>query len=136
MKSLLENTKKIGKYLKYQRGKLDLSLSDLSEKTGLTSAYLSRLERGEYRSMSLKTLHRLADALGMSLVELLTKGQVLQNTNSLPSLTYYLKERYQLPPSAIGDVRLFLEFVTKKYAKEIRLMQKQHSQYWKKPNSK
>lgn len=41
-----------------------MSLADLSEKTGLTKSYLSKIERGERRG-SAKSARVIADALGV-----------------------------------------------------------------------
>lgn len=122
----------VGDYIKYQRQKRHLSLAQLAKSTDLTPAYLSRLEHGTYQSLTITTLTKLATALEMSIVDLLYKAGIVEDKNPLPSLEYYLKEKYQLPSLAIDDVILFLEFVKKKYKAEIEDMKDAHKEYWKK----
>jgi len=59
-----------GRYLKAQRQFSDLSLRELGRMTNLSNAYLSQLERGLHEP-SLRVLRALADALGISLEQLL-----------------------------------------------------------------
>ena len=49
------------------RERLGLSLTDLSERTGLTRAAISRLENGWNLNPTLETLYRYAEALGVGL---------------------------------------------------------------------
>ena len=53
-----------------------MSLADLSEKTGLTKSYLSKIERGERRG-SAKSARVIADALGVD-VNYITEGNAYQ----------------------------------------------------------
>lgn len=125
-------TSLVGDYIKYQRQKRHLSLAQLAKSTDLTAAYLSRLEHGTYQSLTVTTLTKLAGALEMSIVDLLFKAKIIEDKNPLPSLEYYLKEKYQLPSEAIDDIELFLEFLKKKYKTEIENMKDAHKEYWKK----
>jgi DNA-binding Xre family transcriptional regulator len=49
---------------KEERRRLNLSLADLSERTGMDQAALSRLENGKQANPTLETLSRVAAALG------------------------------------------------------------------------
>jgi DNA-binding Xre family transcriptional regulator len=53
---------------KEERRRLNLSLADLSERTGMDQAALSRLENGKQANPTLDTLSRVAAALGKRLV--------------------------------------------------------------------
>ena len=53
---------------KEERRRLNLSLADLSERTGMDQATLSRLENGKQANPTLDTLSRVATALGKRLV--------------------------------------------------------------------
>ena len=53
--------------LRETRERMGLSLTDLSERTGLTRAAISRLENGWNLNPTLETLYRYADALGVGL---------------------------------------------------------------------
>lgn len=63
----------LGKRLKKRRTELNLSLRDLAEKTNLTASFLSQLERGVVNS-SLKSLQKIADALGVQLLYFLAES--------------------------------------------------------------
>jgi transcriptional regulator with XRE-family HTH domain len=60
-----------GHRLRRWRTDRDLTLRDVSEKSGLSIAYLSDLERGKLANPTLDTLTALAGALGLSLNMLL-----------------------------------------------------------------
>jgi len=51
--------------IKQERGRLELSLADVAERSGLDKAFLSRLENGKVLNPTLSTLWRYADAVGM-----------------------------------------------------------------------
>jgi ribosome-binding protein aMBF1 (putative translation factor) len=53
--------------LKHDRERLGLSLAQVSERSGLDVAFLSRLENGKIGNPTLATLSRYADALGRSI---------------------------------------------------------------------
>ena len=61
---------KFSKNLKILRSQCNISQETLAFKTGLTSQYISLLERGE-RNPTLLTLHKLAEALGVDVCELI-----------------------------------------------------------------
>jgi transcriptional regulator with XRE-family HTH domain len=63
-------TERFGKRMRQLRQEQGLSQMDLSEKTGMEQAFISRLENGKAEA-SLGTLDRLATALGLSLSQLL-----------------------------------------------------------------
>jgi len=53
--------------LRERRESMGLSLTDLSERTGMTRAVISRLENGWNLNPTLETLFRYTEALGMDL---------------------------------------------------------------------
>jgi len=60
----------LGALLRAQRRAADLTLRDLSERTKVSNAYLSQLERGLHEP-SLRVMRQLAEALGIPLETLL-----------------------------------------------------------------
>jgi ribosome-binding protein aMBF1 (putative translation factor) len=54
--------------LKAERRRAGLSLAELSERTGIDKAYLSRLETFQQANTTVETLRRVAEALGKELV--------------------------------------------------------------------
>jgi transcriptional regulator with XRE-family HTH domain len=67
----------LGALLRAQRVAADLSLRELSERTNVSNAYLSQLERGLHEP-SLSVLRAIASALGVPLGSLLTSAGVLE----------------------------------------------------------
>ena len=125
---------RIGEYLHYQREKRQYSLSEFATKTDLTPSFIFRLENKEYKTVKFDVIQKIASGLNMSVRSLLWKCGLIEGEEpwQLPSFEYYLKEKFQLPPSAIEDVKLFLAFVHKKYRIEVDAMKKAHRKYWKK----
>jgi transcriptional regulator with XRE-family HTH domain len=66
----------LGAFLRAQRLASDLSLRELSERTSVSNAYLSQLERGLHEP-SLSVLRAIASALGVSLGSLLASAGLL-----------------------------------------------------------
>ncbi|PAB60711.1 helix-turn-helix domain-containing protein [Anaeromicrobium sediminis] len=59
-------TKDIGKKIKFLRQTNEMTLKDLSEKTGLSSGFLSQLERG-LTTIAIDSLDKIASALNIEL---------------------------------------------------------------------
>ncbi len=68
----------LGALLRAQRLSAELSLRDLAERTNVSNAYLSELERGLHEP-SLRVLRAIASALGTSLASTLSSAGVLGN---------------------------------------------------------
>jgi transcriptional regulator with XRE-family HTH domain len=67
----------LGALLRAQRVAAELSLRELSERTNVSNAYLSQLERGLHEP-SLKVLRAITSALGVSLGSLLDRAGLLE----------------------------------------------------------
>jgi transcriptional regulator with XRE-family HTH domain len=67
----------LGSLLRAQRTAADLSLRELSERTKVSNAYLSQLERGLHEP-SLSVLRAITGALGIPLGPLLMRAGVLE----------------------------------------------------------
>lgn len=63
----------LGAVVRAERARRGLALRPLAAKAGLAAAYLGEVERG-LKEPSSETLARLADALGLSLAELLRRA--------------------------------------------------------------
>lgn len=59
-----------GQNIKRRRQELGMTQEDLGHKAGISTVYLSEVERG-LKSISLKKLHAVADALGVEAYTLL-----------------------------------------------------------------
>lgn len=125
---------KIGQYTKYQREKRGWTLNEFAQRSDLTASFLLRLESGEYQTVKFDVLQKIAMGLDMPVRNFLWKCDLIEgdDPDDLPTLSFYLKEKFQMPEAAIGDIQLFLDFVHKKYKTEIAEMKKAHQTYWKK----
>lgn len=70
----------LGALLRAQRKAADLTLRDLSERTKVSNAYLSQLERGLHEP-SLGVLTAIASALGVPLESLLSRAGLLERSD-------------------------------------------------------
>lgn len=82
------------------RNAAGLSIDEVAEKTGLSTSYVSRLERGE-RNLSVKTMAAFAQALGVTPAELLAAAPA----RTIPIVGYVGagQEVYAIDDHAKGD---------------------------------
>jgi transcriptional regulator with XRE-family HTH domain len=69
----------LGALLREERRAAGLSQRDLAERTNVSNAYLSQVERGRHEP-SLRVLAALASALGVSLKTLLVRAGIIEAT--------------------------------------------------------
>ena len=86
LRSALIDYTRLGKRIKEERLRLNLTQEKLSEKVGISTAYLGQIERGE-RCITLDKLIPLANYLGVTVDFLLTDYIVTDEDNSLNILT-------------------------------------------------
>lgn len=77
-------TSQIADFIANQRKEAGLTSKELAERSGLSPAYISRVENGEYKSLTLPTAKALADGLGLSL-RVFLQGVGLLNNEERPS---------------------------------------------------
>ncbi len=73
----------LGALLRGQRVSAQLSLRELAERTSVSNAYLSQLERGQHEP-SLSVLRSIASALGVPLEALLAQAGLLELEGTQP----------------------------------------------------
>lgn len=59
-----------------------LSASELAQRSGLSQAYISKLEDGKYEAPSIKTCRALAQGLGLTLRDFLDKIGMFDNSHN------------------------------------------------------
>lgn len=123
---------KIGKYIKYQREKRALSLSELAHSLGFAPSFLMRLEKGIYQTVKFDVIEKISRGLNMEVEDFLRKCEIIPLSFKYPPLEFYLKEMFQLPIEAIADVKMFIDFIKIKYKEEIKKQEQAHKAYWKK----
>ena len=79
-----------GEYVKELRCKRDLSQRELAKLSDLSNAEISRLEKGERKNLSIKTLMKLANGLGIDDVELIKLCIDTINKERVGWKNYYL----------------------------------------------
>lgn len=65
---------------------MKLSLSELSELTGISSSYLNRLEKGERKAPSFPIMQMIAKAMGMDISEVLNLACSSENEEIVPEI--------------------------------------------------
>ena len=107
-----EDDSNIGVRIREQRKARSLSLSELAQKTGVTTSFLSQVERGLV-STSISSLRKISEALGVSILYFLNDtpkhdpviraGKRLQIT--LPGLSSIV---YEVIAANLANVEVFL----------------------------
>lgn len=86
MKKDREVSSKFGSALKYWREKRGMTLQQLFEKTGVSNAYLNRLEKGERKAPSVPIASKIAEALGIPLSTLLDIAVSEHRDSEIPTI--------------------------------------------------
>jgi len=105
----------IDKEIKKLRMQLGLSPSELAQRADLTPAYISKLEKGEYKNFSLKTCKALANGFGMTLREFLEAISFIDKNENRPS-SYLIREAFRsegYTDEEIRRIREYGEFIRK-----------------------
>ena len=63
----------IGHRIKYERITQKVSMTEISEHTGLATSCLSKIENGQSTDIKLSTLIKLRDALGFAVIDAMLK---------------------------------------------------------------
>jgi HTH-type transcriptional regulator, competence development regulator len=75
----------LAKFVSKKRREAGISSKILAERSGLSPAYISRIEKGDYENPSLPTIKALAEGLGLSLQLFLQETGLLNNNKERPS---------------------------------------------------
>jgi transcriptional regulator with XRE-family HTH domain len=104
----------LGALLRAQRRAADLSLRELAERTKVSNAYLSQLERGLHEP-SLGVLTAIASALGVPLGSLLTRAGMLDRDDDEPNVreteAAILRDPELSEPQRIALLSVYRSFV-------------------------
>lgn len=83
----------IGKNISKYREKLGMTQAEPAEMVGISTAFLSRAERGE-KSMKVHTLYRLAEALSISCDALLYPESTNSHLNTIHNMLKMQPDKY------------------------------------------
>lgn len=103
---------KLGLFVKNYREKQSLTLDQLSEKSGLSKGFLSRLEQGDFdqKNISLETIIKLSTGFSIGVRDILDSLDVLKQGEP-SSLKVYLREKYQIKNE--GDVDVIEDIINR-----------------------
>jgi transcriptional regulator with XRE-family HTH domain len=83
-----------------------MSIVEAAEQSGFDDSYWRKLEHGHYLSPDAKTLRIVAETIGCPLEDLYGLcGYTI--AEELPTLTPYLRTKYDLPPEALSDMEKY-----------------------------
>src|SRR5208282_535183 len=91
----------LGDRVRKRRKALGLTAKSLAKAAGVSTSYISQVERGHQEDPSLPALRRLADALSMDLHALLGGPPPVPETAAIPAHLADLAEEYRLAPEAV-----------------------------------
>src|SRR5579863_10222241 len=97
-------TTPLGEELKRHREAAGYSVRGLARAAQVDATWLSKVERGIYRSPDPRRLYRLARVLGIETADLYLEAGY-GDPSGLPGLVPYLRAKYDLPPEAIEQLR-------------------------------
>lgn len=97
-------SKTLGTFIKDKRIEKGMSGRELARRAGVDTAYVVRIERGEFRSPRPDTLKNIASALNMPITDLFALADYLI-PGELPHFAPYLRAKYaELPVEAIESI--------------------------------
>ena len=109
----------LSKYLQSLRPAGKPSLRDIAERSGLSHAFLSKLEAGQYQTVEMDTLRAVAAGYGVPVEKLLVVAGVTEEV-PLPELGAYLRSKYGLTDEAIEETKAFIAQMRKRHGKSRR----------------
>jgi transcriptional regulator with XRE-family HTH domain len=92
----------LGERVRKRRKALGLTAKSLAKAAGVSTSYISQVERGHQEDPSLPALRRLADALSMDLHTLLGGQPPAPEVSTIPPPLADLVEEYKLSPEVAG----------------------------------
>lgn len=96
-------SRKLGRLFAKARRRKGLSLRGLDELTGVSYAWIGRMEAGEWSAPAPSKLTRLAETLNVPMedIERITRGHV---SKALPGMRTYFRTKYRLSPAQIAQI--------------------------------
>ena len=106
---------RLGEAIRAAREASGLSLREVAERSGISKAMLSYMERGAVMTPDPRKLATLADVLGVDASELMEPAGYGRTAN-LPTFTPYLRTKYKdLPPAARDELNASFQRIAAKY---------------------
>lgn len=106
---------RLGKYIKDTRINRGITGRELARRASVDTAYIVRLERGEYRQPRPETLKNIAAVLGLPLADVFALANYVI-PYELPEFAPYLRAKYgDLPEQAVDELSNYFTRVAKTY---------------------
>jgi transcriptional regulator with XRE-family HTH domain len=106
--------KLLGDYIATHRRAIALSVSDAAEAAGVDASFWRKLENGVYESPSPKMLAPIARVVAAPLADVYALAGY-ETAAELPTLTPYLRNKYQLPPKALAELQRYFDHLRNHY---------------------
>lgn len=107
---------RLGKYLRKAREAKGLSLRELGQASGLDYSFIARLEKGEFASPGPEKLQKLSRALEIDIEDIYAlAGYTVPE--GLPAFAPYLRAKYDLPETAVGEIERYFGRLQRRYEK-------------------
>jgi transcriptional regulator with XRE-family HTH domain len=113
------NLERLGKLIRDQRTRANLSLRDLAARTSVSNPYLSQIERGLHQP-SVRILRSIAVALKIPAATLLAEAGLLEDTADMPRLAPATEIAIEADPELTGEQRAELLAMYKAFRAENR----------------
>jgi transcriptional regulator with XRE-family HTH domain len=110
-----KDIRQLGDRVRRRRLSAGKSVRGLAAQAGVDATWLSRLERGLIGSPEPRTLYRLAQALGVEVINLYEQAGY---GDGLPGFTPYLRAKYDLPEADIVQLRAHFELINERYQRK------------------
>lgn len=93
--------KAIGRRVKKYRGERGITLTELAKRSKLSKSYLSEIEAGATPRPSGRTLYALADALGVTMSDLLGRELLTNKDEKTPASLEAFAQEHGLPEADV-----------------------------------
>jgi transcriptional regulator with XRE-family HTH domain len=106
--------KPLGAYIAHHRRAARLSVVEAADAAGVDASFWRKLEHGVYESPSPKMLAPIARVVGAPLADVYALAGYAV-ADQLPTLTPYLRSKYQLPPKALAELQRYFDYLRHYY---------------------
>ena len=102
--------KLLAKNLKKIREEAKISQNKLATKSKVSVAFISKLEAGEYKTISLKVCQQIAKGLGLTLKQFLDKIGLLENGDSPPNTTELIQHALRGKGLSVDEAQKVVDY--------------------------
>ncbi len=96
-------TESFGDYIKYKRENKGLTLKEVAQKAGISTAYLSKLENSKRKKPSLRIIKKLAYGLEVSVINLLLKSLKINQPEVIDIRDVILEGNYIMEGKEVSE---------------------------------